>query len=188
MKVLGVILGVILFIGGVQLAATPFETTVAVSSIVPIFLGASLTVTGIFKFIEWIQVKKLGGKDGLLFWEAVLAFIFGVFLLISWSFRTKFSIAFNLLIPIWAAAMILSSGVIRIIRAIQLKKFNETINTMIGGIKLSWGWELAFGILLIILGIMSCVNPFTTLIAVGILIGVNISVFGLTLVMGSLAM
>lgn len=188
MKVLGIILGVILFIGGIQLAATPFETTVAVSSIVPIFLGASLTVTGIFRFVEWVQTKKLGNKNGLLFWGALISFVLGLFLLISWTFRAKFSIAFNLLIPIFAAAVILSNGVIHIIHSIQLKKFNDSINTVVGSVKLSWGWELALGILLVILGIMCCSSPFTTLLAVGILVGVNISVFGLTLVMSSCCM
>lgn len=168
MKILGIILGILMCIGGVYCIAMPALTFGSLSTI----FGIILIESAIAYFILWSEIKKRGGKSGLLFLNAILSLLLGISLLTN--LLTKLVVE-NLILTIIAMYMIIN-GVVQIIDAVNTKKESK-----------HWILSLIGGILIVFGGIFSIANPIVLELAIGINMAINIFVVGAGLIMVSLA-
>ena len=185
LKVLGIILGVLLISGGVECFLSPLITVESIASIIPVLIGISILLAGIERFMRWVQLKKAGEKDGVLFAEGILAALAGILMLGSGVFQLAFTLALIDILPILTASLVTTLGIIRIARAIQIKRMNREL-VKLGGFTMSWGLELTLGILMIVIGIIGLLNPITTIASVGMIIGMDIITCGVTMICTSL--
>ncbi|MDO4484280.1 MAG: hypothetical protein Q4C54_07585 [Clostridia bacterium] len=187
LKILGVIFGLLMAGTGIHLMCVPLAAVDALSAVIPTVLGIVLTVSSVTRFIRWTQLKSSGASDGLLFWESVLGFVFGVSLLLSYWLRASIAVSFSLVITLWASLLLLSKGITGIVRAFQMKKANQTLVNW-GRFTFNWVLQLVVGIALTLIGIISALNPLLTMAGIGIIVGVNVTIYGISMVFGSLVM
>ncbi|MCR4908175.1 MAG: DUF308 domain-containing protein [Lachnospiraceae bacterium] len=148
MKVLSIILGVILIIGGFACMMTPGQTLLETGY----FLGIMMFVYGIFGIIKAFQKRNTVIETVI----SVLALIVGLAAL----FRPGSTINIDIFIVFMTAFWFLFRGVFDIVLSFRIKAVNK-----------NWYWWLILGILCTLLGLYSCAHPFVTALAVGFLIG-----------------
>lgn len=184
-KILGIILGIIMIGGGIQCIATPLITVTEIAAIIPVFIGIALILTAVNRFVFWMnpQGEK---RDALLLLEAILSFVCGLLVLCSGLLQATMTVALLDLLTILVPMMVLFFGCVRISRGFELKKLNQQL-TLIGNFRFKWGWEVALGVLLVIIGILSIVNPLSSITSVGMVIGIDILTSGLLILGSSLA-
>ena len=187
LKILGIILGIFLVSGGTYCIAAPDLTVGTMAAIIPIFIGVSVLFSGIDRFCRWLEIKREGEKDGFTFAEGLIGIIFGIFFLTSDLLQASMGAALINLMPVFTAAGLLSFGIVTIFRAFEMKRANEVATLMKTNIHFSWGLELVLGILFALVGIFSALNPLTTLLATGTIVGIDIITSGIMLIATSLA-
>lgn len=187
LKILGIILGIFLVSGGTYCIAAPDLTVGTIATIIPVFIGVSVLFSGIDRFCRWLEIKREGEKDGFTFAEGILGILCGIFFLASDLLKASMSLALIDLMPVFTAAGLLSFGIITICRAFQMKRANEMATVMKTNIHFSWGVELVLGILITLVGIFSALNPLTTLLTTGTIVGIDIISSGIMLIVTSLA-
>ena len=183
LKILGIILGFIMLYGGIECVISPEFVTAEIADLVPVFIGATLLLTGIERFVFWLKSKE--ERDALQLVEAILGFLFGLLILCSGLMQTLMSVALIDLMTILIPMIVLSIGCIRITRGFDLRKVNKEL-MLAGKYRFRWGWEVVLGILLIIVGILSIFNPLNSIMSVGIVIGIDIMFCGMALIFTSL--
>ena len=148
MGIFSIILGIILIIGGVSFMFTPFATFLAAGYMIAIMLF----MYGIFGVVRFFQ-KEAGALELI---SSILAIIVGVIAIV----RPGGTLVLDNFVLNMVSAWLLVKGLINIIVSVQGR--NE--------IK-GWGWGVAAGVLSIVAGILSFLNPTITALTVGILMG-----------------
>ena len=148
MSILSIILGVLLIIGGVCCMFTPFATFLSAGFIIAIMMF----VYGIFGVVRFFN-KECGVLELI---SSILGIIVGVIAIV----RPGSTLVIDGFVLNMVAAWLLVKGLINIIVSIQVR--NE--------IK-GWGWGVAAGVLSIIAGVLSFLNPSITALTVGVLMG-----------------
>lgn len=171
-RVLGVILGVLVIIGGIYLFAMPVQTYLSLAWV----LGAVMIVDGVFNAVTWSSARRLGQADGLSLVGAIVSIVFGVLVLGSLGMQ----LAVDLFIALAAAFWIIISGILRIIMSLQIRKGLKAYEGKVLGGK--WYVSLILGIVLVILGILCILDPFILALAIGWLIGIAFIVGGITII------
>lgn len=169
-KVLGIILGVLMIVGGIYCIANPAATFASLT----IVMGITLIESAIANFIIWLRVKKLGGKNFLLFINSILSLIGGIFLLTNFFAQ----LIMQETMIIFIALYMVITGAVTIVNAFDIKKLIQ------GG---TWIAVLIIGILMVIAGFLSIKNPLALVITIGVNMGINIIVVGASLIALSLA-
>ena len=164
-KVLGIILGVLMCIGGFYCMMAP---GLAFSSLTVVF-GITLIESAVAYFVFWLNVKDLKVNSSKLLINAILSLLAGIGLLTN-IFTQLFVETF--LIYMIAIVMTIR-GIMQIAHSFDIKK-------VIPGTK--WVLNLICGILVTISGIMCIVNPIVLAITVGIIIAINIFTSGIILI------
>ncbi len=159
MRVLSIILGIILIIGGIACMSTPIRTFVDGGY----FLAAMLLVWGIYGIITGISKKRYG----FLFVFSIISTIMGFVLL----FVPSFKFVADIVILIAMACWFVVRGVTAICASIKLKDISS-----------SWGWGVFLGVLDVIVGIYSFVRPFALAIGIGIMLGIYFIISGINLI------
>ena len=177
-RVLTFIFGVGTIIAGIYCLFTPEVSTVLLAYMV----GIVMIVDAIIKFISWFGLKEeLGGGDAILLFSAIISLILGV-LLVADGFAQWM---LDAIIVYAAAAWVIVSGILRIVRSFRLKELKGGKN--IKAISRNWWVLLVFGIALVALGIFMVLNPMTVAIAIGVLIAIAIIFVGANILTFSLA-
>ena len=102
--------------------------------------------------------------------------MFGIVLLGS----TALQLVVDMAIVYIAAAWLVVIGILRIVHAARVRKLRKALDAEILGKR--WWLMMLIGILLVIGGILSFINPTGLIIAIGILFGLNIIVAGAHLI------
>ena len=79
-----------------------------------------------------------------------------------------------------AALWLIVIGILRLIRSSKLHQFHKTFETKV--IAKRWWVVMLNGILLIVLGVLSMMNPSITAFAIGTMMGLNILFSGINLI------
>jgi len=148
MSILSIILGILLIIGGVCCMFTPFATFLSAGFIIAIMMF----VYGIFGVVRFFN-KECGVLELI---SSILGIIVGVIAIV----RPGSTLVIDGFVLNMVAAWLLVKGLINIIVSIQVK------NQIKG-----WGWGIAAGVLSIIAGVLSFLNPSITALTVGVLMG-----------------
>ena len=120
-----------------------------------LLLGLFMLVSGIIEIVVFAGTSGLMIGSGWLLLDGVLTVIMSMFLLFNQWF-TMLSLPF--LFTVW----LLFSGISRFVSAFDLRAL---------GVR-SWGWVLAIGILLIIGGFVCMMDPWISVVAIGVTVGI----------------
>lgn len=168
-RIIGVILGVLMCIGGFYCMLAPELTFGSLSTVFAI----TLLESAVAYFIIWLEMRKVGKKSGLLIVNAILALIGGIGLLTNVFAQIILEGMMLNMIAIFMTA----GGISQIAHAFDIKR--ETPGK-------PWVWDLIAGILVVLSGIFSFINPLVLSIAIGINIAINIFTIGISLITVSL--
>ena len=186
-KILSVILGVPMIVGGINCAAMPLETY----SVLPTLMGIALLADGIGRIVAWAAARRRNESRALLMISAILSLLLGIFLLSSSMLQLGVALVYTQFISGWITA----TGILRIIESFQIRRLRseadgiseptpeaEGFRAMLREVSGKWWIHLLLGILLVIAGVMSFINPLTTMIAVGTCMGIAIIIGGVDLI------
>ena len=171
-KILVVILGVFMIVGGIACLFSPVSTSLAIGYVV----GLSMVFDAIGRFIEWWEMKKIGLADGWMLACAILSSIFGFFILNS----SILQYSVDVFLAYYAACWLVILGIFIITRAFQLRKLHKNWGTVKLGTR--WYLPLCCGILIAVFGILCLFKPIVMASVVGIFIGLGIIVSGANLI------
>ena len=178
MRVLAIIFGILLVIGGGYCLLVPFETYAAVVWLI----GLAMIVEGVGSAVTWSDRRKLGLADGWTLAGAILSIVLGVFLLGSFAFKFAVDFFIAYLIALW----LVFGGIARIAAAIGLRSYrNETGDK---SPRTSWVGLLVLGIVVVILGVLCIFNPLAVMVSVGFLLGLAIICAGVGLIVRGIVM
>ena len=150
MRVLNIVSGVLLILIGIYCLCTQDIAAETAGLMVGILMLAS----GIIKIVVFAATSSLLIGSGWLLLDGVLTVILSLFLLFNEWF-TMLSLPF--LFALW----LLFSGSSRFVSAFDLKAL---------GVR-NWGWVLAVGIILMIAGFICMMDPWVSITAVGMTVG-----------------
>ena len=150
MRVLNIVSGVLLILIGIYCLCNQDIAAETAGLMVGIFMLAS----GIMEIVVFAATSRLLMGSGWLLLDGVLTVILSLFLLFNEWF-TMLSLPF--LFTLW----LLFSGISRFVSAFDLKAL---------GIR-KWGWVLAVGIILMIAGFICMMDPWVSITAVGMTVG-----------------
>ena len=165
MRIVSIIVGIILVIGGISCFASPAATFFSIGFLV----GILLLISGINQITSFFP-----RSSGSSVWEligGILTVVVSVLLIISVPAQIITDVALIYIFAAW----ILISGIIRIFTTAKFKPPY-------------WGLGVAVGILSIILGVYSFLHPIITAFALGILIGLWVVTYGFSIIMLGIAL
>lgn len=168
-KVLSIILGVLMVIGGFYCIAQPLLT----DDILMWFLIGAGFVSSIVNICTWGSKKKLGQANGWDLAGAIISLIVTIVLIANMAARFAAVVIVIYILMAW----ILIMGILKIVMSVQVKK-----DPVLGK---GWGLMLTMGILMILAGLSGLLHPLGAGIAFGMIVGINIVVSGFTFIFGA---
>lgn len=151
MRFLNIVAGILLIIAGIYCIC---NQDIAVLS-AGILLGIFMLAAGIVEIVVFVQMKEMMFGSGWLLLDGVLTVIMSLFLLFNQWFTL-------LSLPFLFSAWLLFSGISRFVSAFDLKALDVR----------SWWWCLVIGLLLLVAGFITMMDPWIGMDAVGLTIGI----------------
>ncbi|WP_197078411.1 DUF308 domain-containing protein [Hoeflea sp. IMCC20628] len=155
-----IVLAIVMIVAGVVAITFPMLSSFGVE----LTVGMMLIIAGIAQAMGAFSLPK---------WKSMtLAFILGALWVIAGGYLVMYPLQGMFALTIVVAATFVAEGVLKTIFAFQLRPLSV------------WGWALFDGIIAIVLGVMLMVQfPFSALWALGMLVGINLLMSGVSLVM-----
>ena len=150
MRILSIIAGALLIAAGVYCLCN--QDVAAMSA--GIILGLLMLIAGVVEIVIFAGTSRFILGSGWLLLDGVLTVVMSLFLLFNQWF-TMMSL------PILFTVWLLFSGVSRFVSAFDLKALGMR----------GWGWILALGIVLLVFGIVCMMDPWVSVVAVGVTVG-----------------
>ena len=150
MRVLNIISGVLLIVAGIYCLCNQDVAAMTAG----VMVGVFMLVSGVIEIIVFASTSGLLFGSGWLLLDGVLTVILSLFLLFNQWF-TMMSLPF--LFTLW----LLFSGISRFVSAFDLRAM---------GVR-GWGWVLAVGILLMVAGFICMMDPWVSVAAIGLTVG-----------------
>lgn len=151
MRLLNIVAGVLLIAAGIYCLC---NQDIAVMS-AGFLLGLFMLLSGIAEIVVFARTSKVLIGSGWLLLEGMLTVIMSLFLLFNRWFTM---LSLPLLFTLW----LLFSGISRFVSAFDLRAL---------GVR-AWGWILAVGIILTIAGFVCMMDPWLSVAAIGVTIGI----------------
>ena len=171
-KIIGIIFGVLMIISGIYCVCTPISTYF----VLPWVLGFNMLFAAVGQITTWHERKDLGVASGYDLASSIISVLFAIVLLINNIAQFATGMFFLYLGAIWICVI----GIIRIIHALHLKTIHKELDTVILGSR--WGWMLAAGIILLIIGVLCFIHPSVLAVTTGVIIGVMIISTGINII------
>ena len=176
MKIIAIILGVLLAIGGVYCMFAPIATYATISWLI----GAAMVIEGVARIVVWSEQRRNGYATGWTLVGAIVSLLLGIFLLGSFVAQFAVDVFIAYLIAVWMVV----GGITRIIAAFELRNLQNQAGPFAGSG--SWVSVLAIGAIITILGVLCIFNPTAVMISVGFLLGLSIVSTGVALVVSGI--
>ena len=160
-SILNVLSGILLIAAGIYCLC---HQDVAVMS-VGLMLGLFMFIAGIAEIIVFAATKGVLPGSGWLLLDGILTVIMSLFLLFNRWFTL---LSLPLLFTLW----LMFSGISKFVSAFDLRSL---------GVK-SWGWVLALGIILTAAGFICMLDPWVSVAAIGITVGIVFLLEGISLI------
>ena len=171
-RILAVILGVLIVIGGIYCFMMPEATCLSLAWL----LGIVMVADGVANIVTWFQLRKSGYSNGWVLFGAIISIIFGIVLLGSYAAQFAVELFFAYMTGAWLVV----TGIIRIGYSFQMRKLNQGIQPQSIGDR--WWFSLIVGILVVIAGVMCLFNPMIAIASMGMLVGISIIVAGISVI------
>ena len=149
-RILNIVAGILLIAAGIYCLC---NEDVAVLS-AGLMLGIFMLAAGIAEIVVFAGTSGVLIGSGWLLLDGVLTVVMSLFLLFNHWF-TMMSL------PILFTVWLLFSGVSRFVSAFDLKALGMR----------GWGWILALGIVLLVFGVVCMMDPWVSVVAVGVTVG-----------------
>ena len=149
-RILIIVAGILLIAAGIYCLC---NEDVAVLS-AGLMLGIFMLAAGIAEIVVFAGTSGVLIGSGWLLLDGVLTVVMSLFLLFNHWF-TMMSL------PILFTVWLLFSGVSRFVSAFDLKALGMR----------GWGWILALGIVLLVFGVVCMMDPWVSVVAVGVTVG-----------------
>ena len=149
-RILNIVAGILLIAAGIYCLC---NEDVAVLS-AGLMLGIFMLAAGIAEIVVFAGTSGVLIGSGWLLLDGVLTVVMSLFLLFNQWF-TMMSL------PILFTVWLLFSGVSRFVSAFDLKALGMR----------GWGWILALGIVLLVFGVVCMMDPWVSVVAVGVTVG-----------------
>ena len=150
MKVLNIIAGVLLIAAGIYCLCNQDVAAMTAG----LMVGVSMLVSGIIEIVVFATTSGLLFGSGWLLLDGVLTVILSLFLLFNQWFTMM---SLPLLFTLW----LLFSGISCFVSAFDLRAFGVH----------GWGWVLVVGIVLMIAGFVCMMDPWVSVAAIGLTVG-----------------
>ena len=150
MRILNIISGVLLIVAGIYCLCNQDVAAMTAGVVVGVFM----LISGVIEIIVFASTSGLLFGSGWLLLDGVLTVILSLFLLFNQWFTL---LSLPLLFTLW----LLFSGISRFVSAFDLRAM---------GVR-GWGWVLAVGILLMVAGFICMMDPWVSVAAIGLTVG-----------------
>lgn len=168
MRIVTIIAGMISVISGIWCLANPGETFFSLAfvlGIVMLFSG----VSGIFAYLS-MRIEKDNGTSGWILADGMLSVILSLLVLSN-------QLVTDAVIPLFFGMWVMFSGIMRIAAALAIKGMGKVKERVRGKAKSkarskSWGWMFALGIISVLAGVYSFINPVAAGLAIVMLVGI----------------
>lgn len=164
-RALWIISGILLLVAGVYMLVNPAAGVASMS----LMLGIIMLLSGIADIVVFARWHKFITGAGWILADGILTTVLSLFLMFN---QILAAAALPLIFSMW----LLFTGISRIVGSFDIKK---------AGVR-GWGWFLALGIIVTMLGIISLFEPLATLITMTILVGLNFIVQGAVYIVSGL--
>ncbi|MDL2253182.1 DUF308 domain-containing protein [Ruminococcaceae bacterium OttesenSCG-928-I18] len=164
MKVLSIILGILLIVGGFYMMFTPGITFLSVGWLI----GFVFLLAGVNAIVDYFVGKRKGTSSVWDLVGGILCGILGVIILVS---PYAEFLADTVLIYVFDFWLIIG-GIVRIAGSIQMKKAGDR----------SWIWVLIIAILSVLLGAYALFHIVVSAVAIGWLLGFIVIMSGFNLI------
>ena len=160
-SILAYILGVLLIALGIWCMVTPIETY----GVIAWLIGLAMIVDGVANIANWVQLRKMDMGNAWILVGAIFSVVVGLIIFFSLGLRLAVDLFIAVMIAIWLIAI----GVMRIAAGIRLRN----IHVKGGEPEIGKRWWLAvlFGVLVVLVGILSLLDPIVIALSVGLIIG-----------------
>lgn len=158
MRILSIITGALLIAAGIYCLCN--QDVAAMSA--GIVLGLLMLIAGIVEIVIFAGTSRFILGSGWLLLDGVLTVVMSLFLLFNQWFTL-------MSLPILFTVWLLFSGVSRFVSAFDLKALGMR----------GWGWILALGIVLLVFGIVCMMDPWVSVVAVGVTVGLVLILEGI---------
>lgn len=166
MTVLFIIFGVLLIMSGFSFLFTPLLTFLSYGY----FIVILVLVYGILGIVNAIRFKKFG----LNFVFSIISVIFGI----AAMFYPDLSMVTDTVLVYATAIWFILMGIVQMVTSIKItKKLGSGV----------WVFQLIFGILAIIIGIISCFQPIIMAVSIGMFISFYFIETGFTMIFAGIA-
>ena len=168
MKVITIILGILLAVGGIYCMFAPVATYAALGAVI----GVAMIVEGVGSIVTWNSLRKAGLASGWTLAGAIISLVLGIVLLGSYAMQFAIDVFIAYFIAIWLVV----AGITRVVSAIGMR------NSL--GKEGARGWiiQVVLGVLIAILGVLCVFNPLSIAAGVGLMLGVSIVLTGAALI------
>ena len=150
MKTLNIVAGGLLVAAGIYCLCNQDIAVISAG----VLLGAFMLAAGVAEIVVFAEAGRLLMGSGWLLLDGVLTVIMSLFLLFNQWFTL---LSLPLLFTLW----LLFSGVSRFVSAFDLRAL---------GVR-GWGWVLAVGIALMVFGFVCLMDPWVSVAAMGVTVG-----------------
>lgn len=150
MRILNIISGVLLIVVGIYCLCNQDVAAMTAG----VMVGVFMLISGVIEIIVFASTSGLLFGSGWLLLDGVLTVILSLFLLFNQWFTL---LSLPLLFTLW----LLFSGISRFVSAFDLRAM---------GVR-GWGWVLAVGILLMVAGFICMMDPWVSVAAIGLTVG-----------------
>ena len=171
-KIFAVIFGIIMIASGLYCLFTPIDTYLVIGWVI----GFDLLLDAIARFVAWNDERKANVPDTLMLVSAILSLVCGILILAYPALQ----LGIDAFIAYYVAIWFVIEGIILIVRSAKIHKFHKSWNTSLLGTR--WYLPLILGILMIIFGVLSCMNPAIIAASMGLFIGLGIIFSGAGLI------
>ena len=169
-KVLYVIFGILIIIGGIYCVFNPGLTYSTIGYVV----GLSMVCDAIVRFVDWSQMRKVGAADGWMLAGAILSIVFGFYILNNAALQ----LGIDAFLAYFIAAWLFIQGIITMVRAGKLHKVNRAFK-VVGN---RWYLPMLWGLLMSLFGILCMFKPLIMVSTVGVFIGLGIISVGANMI------
>lgn len=169
--VIVIVMGVLMVASGVYCIAVPGLTFLALGWVI----GFNMILDAVGNICTWGGRRELGLADGWTLAGAIASLCFGIILIVSETMQ----LAVELFVAYTAALWLLLIGLFRIVRSSHLHRIHKEFDTRV--MARNWWVVMLTGILMVIVGVMSFMNPAIAAVAIGTMVGVSIFFAGVNL-------
>lgn len=170
MRVISIILGILLVVGGMMSIISPGSMTLGLASL----MGLFILIHGVGSLVSHYRFRNLG--DGWGISGAILSVILGALLMTNGLVQWITTLAVVFIAGLWmlVAGIACMATAVKLARAARVLPWERP--------SLGWLWLLFLGLLLVILGVLAYVHPVVGALTIGALMGVYVISAGVHLI------